>query len=95
MWIIEKEHDERGDWPTLSKVVRKVKVLSRTYKADRDNTCTVKFRLYDDDGILYYEGRMNDWEWENNPFGPLDDYGMPNSGCTELRYKKEGKWETL
>lgn len=41
-----------------------------------------KFRMYDDDDNLYYEGVST----SNSSFDPLDDYGMPNAGCTYLRY---------
>lgn len=58
----------------------------------------IPFRLYDDDGGLYYEGRMNadaldayGEGWGN----PLDDFGMPNAGCTELQYLDRGEWMTL
>ena len=52
------------------------------------------FRMLDDDGILYYSGAI--WgEYEG--FEPLDEFGMPNAGCTEIQYKnvKTGGWETL
>jgi len=52
------------------------------------------FRLLDDDGEVYYLGVSNDSESEN-AFAPLDDYGMPNAGCTEIQYLRNGKWETL
>jgi len=50
-----------------------------------------KFRMFDDDGNLYYEGLSTC----NSSFAPLDDYGMPNAGCTEIRYFESGRWETL
>lgn len=40
------------------------------------------FTLHDDDGALYYTGRS----LQNSTFDPLDDYGQPNAGCTEIRY---------
>ena len=69
---------------------------------DRGNTlekckraCKYKFRMLDDDGNLYYEGYSNDCNSEK-AFAPLDDFGMPNAGCTEIQYKNNlGKWETL
>jgi hypothetical protein len=55
------------------------------------------FKIYDDDGILYYSGKC--WTSEadsDDMFGPLDDYGTPNAGATEIRYRnKDGKFETL
>ena len=49
-----------------------------------------QFRLYDDDGELYYEGLCV----ENNSFYPLDEE-QPNSGVTEIHYFNNGKWEQL
>lgn len=50
-----------------------------------------RFRMYDDDGILYYEGRCTN----DGDFMPLDDFGEPAAGCTEIRYWRSGVWETL
>lgn len=52
------------------------------------------FRLYDDDGNLYYEGVMFDDGTEAQAFEPLDwGYG---DGCTEVRTKSAtGAWVTL
>jgi hypothetical protein len=53
------------------------------------------FKLYDDDGNLYYEGysTTND---DESAFGPLWDFGMPNAGCTGIKYRdKSGKYEWL
>ena len=44
----------------------------------------VRFEMRDDDGILYYEGYgllCDDDE-------PLRDFGMPNAGCTQIRWFK-------
>ena len=41
-----------------------------------------KFQLYDDDRILYYEGRI---VGDYSGFEPLDDYGEPNAGCTGVK----------
>lgn len=58
------------------------------------------FRIYDGDGELYYEGKTdalsNTASGEDCGFEPLDDFGMPDSGCTEIRYLNDkGEWETL
>ena len=45
------------------------------------------FSLYDEDGNLYYQGYIyGDYEG----FEPLDDFGMPNAGCTGI--KIDGQW---
>ena len=40
-----------------------------------------RFSLFDDDGECYYQGRTSD----DSSFAPLDDFGKPNAGCTEIR----------
>lgn len=54
-----------------------------------------KFRLLDDDGNIYYYGFINGSDYEG--FEPLEDYGMPNAGCTEIQYKnpETKEYETL
>ena len=54
------------------------------------------FKMFDDDGILYYRGFNVEGD-DDDGFEPLDHFGMPNAGCTEIKYKndKTGAWETL
>lgn len=42
------------------------------------------FMMYDDDGVLYYEGYVT-----GNFCGlePLHDFGMPNAGCTMIKMR--------
>jgi hypothetical protein len=62
---------------------------------DTNSASLSKFRLYDADGELYYSGTfIGDSESEEG-FGPLDDYGKPAVGTTEIRYLRNGKWEQL
>ena len=56
------------------------------------------FRMFDDDGELYYSGRIitsKADEGSETDFGPLQDFGTPNAGCTFIQYLEKGKWETL
>ncbi len=55
-----------------------------------------EFRMLDDDGTPYYEGFYVPGENETgeDAFGPLDDFGQPNAGCTEIQYKEGGEWVT-
>lgn len=62
----------------------------------------IAFKLYDDDGVLYYEGRRLeesdcDELYDAEPeLAPLDCFGMPDSGCTEQRERDaDGQWEAL
>lgn len=72
-----------------------------------------RFRMLDDDGEIYYYGRWLEEDdctaeyeegyYAQSPeFSPLDNFGAPNAGCTELQYdegKRDAKgkviWETL
>ena len=53
-----------------------------------------KFQMFDADGELYYTGRIIG---DYTGFEPLDDYGMPNAGCTDIKLfnNKTREWETL
>ena len=59
------------------------------------------FKIYDDDGIKYYEGRF--WADDESgsdseaAFAPLDQYGTPNAGAVTIKYRNPdtGEWETL
>jgi len=57
-----------------------------------------QFRLYDDDGELYYEGLCKDLDDVDGDqaFEPLD-WAMNDVGCTRMDYRKKGavKWQTL
>ena len=46
--------------------------------------------MYDDDDNLYYEGTCSELD-----LYPLDDYGMPNAGCTKIKYLIDGKWQYI
>lgn len=81
MWIITEDHTDG----------KSVGVKSRDYDG---RFLPFPFRLLDDDGELYYEGRSDDNDSER-AFAPLDDFGMPDSGCTDIQYIRNGKWESL
>lgn len=57
-----------------------------------------QFRMYDDDGELYYTGTLF-WDGDaDNPeehqvYGPLGDYGMPGAGCVVVKYTGQPGWE--
>lgn len=80
-WEVTRDHLDGKD----------VKVQSRGFEPDAGDEWT-EFRLYDDDGELYYSGRQNQ---HGDGFEPLDQYGMPNAGCTEIRLHENGEWKTL
>lgn len=43
---------------------------------------TESFKMFDDDGELYYTGYAK----KDVDFDPLDDFGLPNAGCTRIHY---------
>ena len=50
------------------------------------------FRMYDDDGVHYYSSYLVG----GDGFEPLDDFGTPNAGCTEIHYRnQDGTYSTL
>jgi len=50
----------------------------------------IDFRLYDDDGELYYEGRLHDDDECLNQSAALK-YGEGDAGCTTIKVKRAGK----
>jgi hypothetical protein len=51
----------------------------------------VAFKLFDDDGELYYEGVLHDDDECLNQQAALA-YGMTDAGCTTIKVKRDGKW---
>lgn len=50
-----------------------------------------QFRIRDDDGEIYYEGRA-----DSETFDPLEDFGTPNAGATHIEYRQpDGSWQGL
>ena len=58
---------------------------------------SLKFRMRDGDGALYYVGACYLPEGlTEDAFAPLDGFGEPNAGATAIEYEtKTGVWETL
>ena len=54
-----------------------------------------RFRIYDDDGELYFSGYFLGDSESEEAFGPLDDFGSPDSGATEIRYLRGDEWGRL
>lgn len=57
-----------------------------------------EFRLYDDDGELYFSGHCGDLDQadQDHAFAPLD-WAANDAGCTRMDYRKKGskQWQTL
>ena len=79
-WKITKDRissaDEKSD-----------KGVCGPYGCDENlKTNASRFSMYDDDGECYYEGMIYG---DYDGFEPLDDFGMPNAGCTSIKINGE------
>lgn len=83
-WIITQDHLGDGEEGTMGPNGITLDMEKRL----RDGGGEL-FRLYDDDGYLYYTGR------QIGCYGgePLFDFGAPNAGCTFMKEKIDGKWK--
>lgn len=86
-WVITKFFDEEELGQTYKNATfDEIKLL-------QEIGYTEKFRMYTDDDEVIYEGFAK----ECVHFEPLDDFGMPNYGCTYIMYynNKSLMWEIL
>ncbi len=82
-WIITKDYLEGDDFEETSFGVAGPRDIPDKMLDDLIDGNGEKFRLYDDDNELYYQGRIiGDFDG----FEPLDDYGEGNAGCTMIAY---------
>ena len=89
-WVITEDHLNKAADP-----------LNRTGRGNFmkaiASVLPFQFRLYDDDGVLYFSGKCDNPEEypEDQAFAPLD-YGMADAGCTRMDYRRPGGgWQTL
>jgi len=97
MWIIDEDHlfnHYRGDGDVSKEGKRSHDFNYKTFVESKQ----VKFKLYDDDDVIYFSGRMTEERFnghEGECFDPLD-WAMDYAGCTYLEYEREdGTWEIL
>lgn len=85
------QHDEPTDNFDMEKA--KEELVSKLTASPRQG---IKFKLYDDDGELYYSGRyIGPDDSETAQFSPLD-WGTWNAGCTYMKVKNDkGEWVVL
>ena len=86
-WIVVRDHLENQDVEVMGP-----SDISEENKKELKSGKGKKFQMFDDDGELYYSGRI---VGDYDGFEPLDDYGTPNAGCTDIKYFENGKWESL
>ena len=85
MWTITKDLIEDG---------KKVGTSSCNFDETKAALLKYRFRLLDCDGEDYFEGKADDCD-SQRAFGPLDDFGRGNAGCTEVQYFQDGYWRPL
>ena len=85
-WTITKDRIADEDAPEGTNCNAKGVVGPRNADVELATNPT-RFSMYDDDGECYYEGMLYG---DFGGFEPLDDFGMPNAGCTGI--KLEGEW---
>jgi hypothetical protein len=98
-WIIDTDHlydgkfFTRSDVGTMGPSTIHPELEARLKKGEGE-----PFKMYDDDGELYYTGRVLGFiPADVDGFEPLHEFGMPNAGCTDIRYKdtKTGQFISL
>lgn len=106
-WLIDEEYndaDEEHNGPATAVEIFGPSDAPDDLLAQLRTGEGVRFKLYDDDGILNLAGRIlcadEQPAWDQDEeiaFAPLNDYGTPGWGSTEIRYPSgpNGKWETL
>jgi hypothetical protein len=83
-WIVKFDHLEKRE-------------LNTDVTRQEQRKYSVPFRLFDDDGVLYFSGAMTEKLYDShNILEPLDVL-MPDYGCTELQClnPKNQSWETI
>lgn len=100
-WTITKDHiaDPEARQPSNANAVGMVGPRGATLTADEivAHPKGRKFRIKDGDGELYYEGvSVITDDGDEDEFGPLDDFGRPNAGATDIEYQRaDGSWEAI
>lgn len=102
-WVIDVDHladegAEPGSWVDNAATVTGPSTAPDELLAKLAAGEGEQFKMFDDDYELYYTGRLVSTEGADSEdgFGPLDDFGLGNAGCTSIQYKNaQGKWETL
>jgi hypothetical protein len=93
-WIIDKDCLDEVDCGSFPKSTDVGTMGPRSFDGDTAKLI-YHFRMLDDDEEVCYEGRCDSCD-DDNALGPLDDFGMPNAGCTIIQYlESDGCWRNL
>ena len=83
MWKIDRDYIAEPGEPSRVGVSGEVLHYSSIPK--------IRFRMLDDDSIVYYGGWLNDDPDCANQFSALS-FGTYDAGCTTIEVKREGEW---
>lgn len=97
-WIIDTDHlAEDGEDGDAGVIGPRDAAGESKSELERSYGHRHQFRMYDDDGELYYTGTLF-WSGDAEPdeevvYGPLGDFGMPNAGCVLIKYPGRPDWD--
>lgn len=81
-WVITRDRDYERYGASDATLKSSVGIEGPYGASETVNDNGEKWTLWDDDGECIYEGMI----YGNfSGFEPLDDYGMPNFGCTAIK----------
>lgn len=98
-WKITRDHLAQGDDDEAGTYGPSTISDEQVAQLDRGEGLT--FRMRDDDGELYYTGRIvgvgdDPASLDEEAFSPLVDFGTPNAGAVTIEYRQaSGQWEVL
>ena len=98
-WIITKDHIADQTQPEGTNL--NAKGVIGPHNATPKTRNIIAFgkysEMYDDDGNLYDDGYLHDLTGNAEGSEPLDDFGTPNAGCVQIKYRSKttGEMETL
>lgn len=94
-WIITHDHIENGEYNSVGTTGPGTADEEMIEAVKAEGNHRTPFKMYDDDGELYYEGwfTMDDeHSLDDTMVGPLTDFGMPNAGATRVVYPDRPEW---
>ena len=91
-WTITKDFiadpDAKEGTNLNAKGVVGPKIATLTHEQIKNHQERIKFRMKDCDGEVYYEGFLVG----EDLLAPLDDFGTPNAGATDIETFVNGTW---
>ena len=85
-WFITKDHMTEKDGHSD---VHKTNKGKYGLSFDEFQTCTIPFRIYDSDNILYYEGKASAVTKE------ILEWASYDAGATRIDFELNGIWNTI